>query len=108
MTEGAGLYLEISLAGSKRWFQKIYRDDKETRLALGNYPAVGLSEAQRARDAAKLQKAEGQDVIQARKLSKPKATNPERDSFKVVALKWYEKARTSVERSPCSAGKAPV
>ena len=91
LTDGAGLYLEISPAGSKRWFQKIYRDGKETRLALGSYPAVGLTAARRARDAAKLQKAEGQDPIQARKLNKLKAMNPEGDSFKVVALEWYEK-----------------
>ena len=36
LTDSAGLYLEISPAGSKRWFQKIYRDGKETRLALGS------------------------------------------------------------------------
>lgn len=58
LTDGAGLYLEISPAGSKRWFQKIYREGKETRLALGSYPAVGLTAARRAQDAAKLQKAE--------------------------------------------------
>lgn len=68
LTDSAGLYLEISPAGSKRWFQKIYRDGKETRLALGSYPAVGLTAARRARDAAKLQKAEGTDPIQARKV----------------------------------------
>jgi len=91
LTDSAGLYLEISPAGSKRWFQKIYRDGKETRLALGSYPAVGLTAARRARDAAKLQKAEGQDPIQARKVEKLKAMNPAGDSFKVVALEWYEK-----------------
>ena len=91
LTDGAGLYLEISPAGSKRWFQKIYREGKETRLALGSYPAVGLTAARRARDAAKLQKAEGQDPIQARKVEKLKAMNPAGDSFKVVALEWYEK-----------------
>jgi integrase len=91
LTDSAGLYLEISPAGSKRWFQKIYRDGKETRLALGSYPAVGLTAARRARDAAKLQKAEGTDPIQARKVEKLKAMNPAGDSFKVVALEWYEK-----------------
>jgi len=54
LTDGAGLYLEISPAGSKRWFLKLYRDGKETRLALGSYPAVGLTAARRARDAVKL------------------------------------------------------
>ncbi len=39
-TDASGLYLEVSQAGSKRWFWKIYKDGKETRLALGSYPDV--------------------------------------------------------------------
>ena len=41
-TDASGLYLEISPAGSKRWFWKTYTDGKEGRLALGSYPAVTL------------------------------------------------------------------
>lgn len=37
LTDSSGLYLEVSPGGSKRWFQKIYQDKKETRLALGSY-----------------------------------------------------------------------
>jgi integrase len=81
----------VSPAGSKRWFQKIYRDGKETRLALGSYPKVSLTLARRARDAAKLQKSEGTDPIQARKVEKLKAVNPAGDTFKVVALEWFDK-----------------
>lgn len=91
LTDSGGLYLEVSPTGSKRWFQKIYREGKETRLALGSYPAVGLTAARRARDVAKLQKAEGTDPIHAKKLKKLKALNPTGDTFKVVALEWYEK-----------------
>jgi len=91
LTDSGGLYLEVSPAGSKRWFQKIYRDGKETRLALGSYPTVGLTAARRARDAAKLKKAEGIDPIQAKKVEKLKAVNPAGDTFKVVALEWYDK-----------------
>lgn len=90
LTDAGGLYLEVSPAGSKRWFQKIYRDGKETRLALGSYPAVSLNAARRARDAVKLQKAEGIDPIQARKAKKLMPMNPAGDSFKVVALEWFE------------------
>lgn len=91
LTDAAGLYLEISPGGSKRWFLKLYRDGKETRLALGSYPDVGLTAARRARDAAKLKKADGIDPIQARKLEKLTAVNPAGDSLKVVALEWYGK-----------------
>lgn len=91
LADSGGLYLEVSPAGSKRWFLKYRNAGKEYRLALGSYPAVGLTAARRARDAAKLQKAAGNDPIQAKKLEKLKSVNPAGDTFKVVALEWFEK-----------------
>lgn len=91
LADSGGLYLEVSPAGSKRWFLKYRNAGKEYRLALGSYPTVGLTAARRARDAAKLQKAEGTDPIQAKKVEKLKALNPAGDTFKVVALEWFEK-----------------
>lgn len=44
LTDSAGLYLEVSPIGSKRWFLKLYKEGKETRLALGSYPAVTLKQ----------------------------------------------------------------
>lgn len=91
LADAGGLYLEVSPGGSKRWFWKYRAGGKEYRLALGSYPAVGLTAARRARDAAKLQKADGTDPVQARKVEKLKKANPAGDTFKVVALEWYEK-----------------
>ena len=90
-TDASGLYLEVSPAGSKRWFWKTYADGKEGRLALGSYPALTLTAARKARDAAKLQKSEGVDPVQLRKVEKLKATRNDGDTFKVVALEWYGK-----------------
>lgn len=90
-TDGAGLYLEVSPAGSKRWFWKTYQDGKEGRLALGSYPAMSLSDARRARDAAKIVKAEGRNPVEVRKIEKLKAARPGGDTFKAVALEWYAK-----------------
>ena len=89
ITDSGGLYLEISPAGSKRWFWKTYTNGKEGRLALGGYPAVTLKEARSARDKARLQKSSGVDPVQVRKLEKLKATTPDADTFKVTALEWY-------------------
>lgn len=91
LADAGGLYLEVSPNGSKRWFWKYRKDGKEGRLALGGYPEVGLMAARRARDAARLQKAAGMDPVQARKVEKLKAVNPDGDTFKVVALEWFEK-----------------
>lgn len=90
-TDGAGLYLEVSPAGSKRWFWKTYQDGKEGRLALGSYPAMSLSDARRARDAAKIVKAEGRNPVEVRKVEKLKAARLGGDTFKAVALEWYAK-----------------
>jgi integrase len=91
LTDAGGLYLEVSPAGSKRWFWKTYADGKEGRLALGSYPTVTLTAARKARDAAKLHKSEGRDPVQVRKVEKLKATRTDGDTFKAVALEWYGK-----------------
>ena len=93
ITDANGLYLEVSPAGSKRWFWKTYRDGKEGRMALGSYPEMGLSDARKARDAAKRLKSDGVDPVQARKVERLKAVN-QTDTFKAVALEWYEKRLT--------------
>ena len=91
LADSGGLYLEVSPAGSKRWFWKYRKDGKEGRMALGSYPEVGLKAVRKARDTAKLQKSDGRDPVQARKVDKLKATRPGGDTFKAVALEWYGK-----------------
>ena len=88
-TDSGGLYLEVSPAGSKRWFCKLYANGKEGRMALGGYPAVGLADARKARDAAKLKKSDGINPVQARKVEKLKTMTPDSDTFKATALEWY-------------------
>jgi len=93
-TDASGLYLEVSPAGSRRWFWKPYTDGKESRLALGSYPDVSLTAARKARDAAKMQKADGRDPVQARKIAKLKEAALGADTFKETALEWFEKHKT--------------
>jgi integrase len=85
------MYLQVSPAGSKRWFLKYRTAGVEKQLALGSYPSVSLSAARKARDAAKFHKSEGRDPVQARKLEKLKAARNRGDTFKIVALEWYGK-----------------
>jgi len=90
-TDAGGLYLQVSPSCSKRWFYKYRIDGKEKQLALGSYPAVGLTAARKARDAAKLQRAEGSDPIAARKLEKLKGGLDRGHTFQAVALEWHAK-----------------
>ena len=91
LTDAGGLYLEVSPAGRKRWFWKYYPDGKESRMALGSYPAISLTAARKARDTAKLKRADGFDPVQARKLDKIKQAMSEGETFQHVAREWYEK-----------------
>ena len=84
------MYLQVSPAGSKRWFYKYRVGGKEKQLALGSYPTVSLAAARRARDTAKMQKADGVDPVQNRKQKKFKAILPEGNTFKVTAQEWYD------------------
>ena len=90
-SDSGGLYLQVSPAGSKRWFWKYRIAGVEKQLALGSYPAVSLADARKARDAAKLEKSGGRDPVQVRKVEKLKAARPDGDNFKAVALEWYAK-----------------
>lgn len=89
--DAGGMYLQVSPGGSKRWFLKYRVDGKEKQLSLGSYPAVSLTEARKARDAAKLQKSDGRDPVAARKVEKLKASIPDGATFKAVAAEWYAK-----------------
>jgi len=97
--DSGGMYLQVSPAGSKRWFLKYRVGGKEKQLALGSYPDVSLKSARLARDAAKLQKSEGTDPVQVRKLEKLKATRNTGDTFKNIALEWYGKQATQWSES---------
>ncbi len=93
LTDAGGLYLEVSPAGSRRWFWKTYADGKEGRLALGSYPTVTLTAARKARDAAKMQKSKGIDPLQARQGEKLKASVGTGDTFEACANDWLVRGK---------------
>lgn len=88
-----GLYLEVSPAGSKRWFWKYRKDGKEGRMPLGSYPDVGPKDAREARDAAKLQKDEGRDPVMVRKVEKLKASVGSGGTFAATADDWLARGK---------------
>ena len=52
--------------------QRLTDAGKEGRMALGTYPAVTLTAARKARDAAKSHKSEGRNPVEVRKVEKLK------------------------------------
>lgn len=88
-----GLYLEISPAGSKRWFYKYRKDGKESRMALGSYPAVSSKDARKARDAAKADKSVGLDPVMVRQVEKLKASVGTGNTLAATATDWLERGK---------------
>ena len=89
LTDSGGLYLEVSPAGSKRWFWKFYPDGKESRLALGGYPDVSLKAARAARDEARKTRQGGTNPVQARKADKLARATSSATTFEAVARELH-------------------
>ena len=95
LTDAAGLYLEVSPAGAKRWFWKFYPDGKESRLALGSYPEVTLKAARVARDDARKAKADGTNPVQKRRAEKAAKAAAGAITFEGVARELHASKATA-------------
>ena len=51
LADGGGLYLWVYDDGRKYWRLRYWLEGKEKGLSLGVYPAVGLKDARKKRDA---------------------------------------------------------
>lgn len=83
-----GLYLEVQPNGGRYWRLKYRFLGKEKRLALGVYPEVGLQEARRKRDDARVQLASGQDPSLQRRMAKVVSQLDHQHTFESVATQW--------------------
>jgi len=83
-----GLYLEVQPNGGRYWRLKYRFLGKEKRLALGVYPEVGLQEARRKRDDARVQLAGGQDPSLQRRMAKVVSQLDHQHTFESVAKQW--------------------
>ena len=93
LTDERGLYLEVSPAGSKRWFQRLKFGGKDTRIALGSYPFVSLAEARRKQAEVKAQRAQKLNPIAERRKAQQQQVRG--DSFAKVAEEWLAKQQAA-------------
>ncbi|MEQ5184316.1 tyrosine-type recombinase/integrase [Providencia alcalifaciens] len=87
LTDGGGLYLNVSTTGAKSWRLKYRFDKKEKLLTIGLYPSVSLSEARKARDKAKDDLANGIDPSD---IKKEKKFAKVEDTFTQVFREWFD------------------
>ena len=89
LTDGAGLYLEVTPSGSKLWRYRFRLDGTESLFSLGDYPTVSLAEARKLReDARKFVKA-GKNPAHERKLALQQRRSEAATTFEAVAAEWY-------------------
>lgn len=95
ISDGGGLYLEISPSGGKLWRFK-YRfpaGGLQKVLAIGTYPAITLQQARSERDAAKRQLAAGIDPNVVKKEKKQLEKERHAHTFEIVAREWMGKMK---------------
>jgi integrase len=87
LSDGGGLYLEISPSGGKWWRWKYRRPvtGKENRLSFGTYPDVSLASARASRDEARKLLAAGVDPGEKRKAAKMAGVERIANSFSAIA-----------------------
>ena len=93
MGDERGLFVLVHPNGSKYWRMKYRIDGKEKLLALGVYPEVGLKEARERRDDARKILDNGGDPANVKKTQKAVRIERAENTFKAVALEWYEKQK---------------
>lgn len=92
LADAGGLYIEVFPNGSKLWRLKYRRlGGAETRVSLGPYPAIPLTEARAKREELKAQRREGIDPATERKLEKARRLEAAGNSFEAVAREWLDK-----------------
>lgn len=88
-----GLFVLVKVSGSKSWRFKYRIDGKEKLLVIGDYPAVSLSQARQARDAAKAQLADGIDPNEAKQEEKRVRLEAKGQTFEKIGAAFLEKQR---------------
>ncbi|OTA21717.1 integrase [Xenorhabdus beddingii] len=89
LADGNGLSLLIDTNGSKGWRYRYQFAGKTKMISLGIYPVITLTEARAKRDEARKLVANGINPSEARKAEKTAAINQTENTFKNIALEWY-------------------
>ena len=90
LSDGGGLYLEVTTNGSRYWRLKYRYAGKEKRLAFGVYPEVSLAQAREKRDAAKKLLSAGSDPGEVKKAEKIAQKLNYENTFEAIAREWHQ------------------
>lgn len=99
LADSGGLFLLVNPNGSKLWRQKYRYLGREKLLAIGAYPLLSLADAREARDDAKKLLAKDIDPMTYKREGRRKAIRNAQNTFKAVALEWYDKKKNGWSES---------
>ena len=100
LADTGGLYLEIRTSGKKLWRYRYKISGKENLFALGDYPTLSLSDARTARDNARKLVKQGIHPVHDRILKVASQIDENQNTFKAVALEWYETTKKKKNWTP--------
>ena len=89
LTDGAGLYLEVTPSGGKHWRYRFRLHGKESLFSLGEYPGVSLSDARKLREEARGLVIAGINPAHHRKVALLQRKHEAATTFEAVANEWY-------------------
>lgn len=91
-TDAEGLCLEIKPTGKKFWRYRFRYLGKQLMMTLGTYPSIGLADARKKRDAAKLILENGENPIDQRREEKKEKVDSLGNviTFKMIAEEYYK------------------
>ena len=89
LSDGGGLYLEVTPKGSKLWRLKYRFLNKEKKLCIGEYPAISLADARDHRVEAKKLLASGLDPSGVKQEIKQEKIKEAANTFEVIAREWH-------------------
>jgi integrase len=93
LTDGNGLYLEVKPNGSKLWRYRYRIAGKENLFAVGEYPAISLQDARKARDDARELVKQGIHPSHARQSTLADQLGKNASTFEAVAREWLDRKK---------------
>ncbi|MBI1301934.1 MAG: DUF4102 domain-containing protein [Alphaproteobacteria bacterium] len=90
ISDGGGLYLEVTPHGSKLWRLRYRFLNKQKKLSIGVYPTITLAQAREHRDEAKRLLAGGLDPSAVKKATKEEKILEQANTFEAIAREWQE------------------
>jgi integrase len=89
LADGGGMFLLINPDGSKYWRMAYRFAGTHRLLAFGKYPDISLSDARKARAAAREKIMAGVDPAQAKRIEKLNKAIAAANTFEAVAREWH-------------------